>query len=121
MNDSYDDFEIPEISEYSEYSESSESPEYASETDNIDLLKDYATKRKTYQTTPVLTKYERTRVLAERASQINSGSPVFIPNPENYANSYDIALMELKLKKIPFIIKRPYGNHYEYWKLEDLL
>ena len=85
------------------------------------MLKDYATMKQSYQTTPVLTKYEKTRVLAERASQIANGSPVFVPNPENYANVYDIALKELSLKKIPFIVKRPYGNGYEFWKLADLI
>ena len=121
MDDSYEDIELPDISELPDQGIINGSEEYDTHKDHVDLLKDYETKRKTYQTTPVLTKYERTRVLAERASQINSGSPVFIPNPENYANSYDIALKELELKKIPFIVKRPYGNHYEYWKLEDLL
>ena len=28
---------------------------------------------------------------------------------------------EFNEKKIPFIIKRPYGNTFEYWKLNDLL
>ena len=41
-------------------------------------------------------------------------------NPENYKTIYDIALEELKQKKIPFIIKRPINNTFEYWKLEDL-
>lgn len=86
-----------------------------------EILKNYAKMKQTYQTTPVLTKYEKTRVLAERASQISNGAPVFISNPENYSNVYDIALKELSLKKIPFIVKRPYGNGYEYWKLEDLI
>ena len=85
------------------------------------MLKDYSKMKQSYQTTPVLTKYEKTRVLAERASQIANGSPVFVPNPENYANVYDIALKELYLKKIPFIVKRPYGNGYEDWKLGDLI
>ena len=29
-------------------------------------------------------------------------------------------LEELRQNKIPFIIRRPISNHYEYWKLEDL-
>ena len=86
-----------------------------------ETLKDYEKMKKDYQTTPVLTKYEKTRVLAERASQIANGSPVFVPNPETYASVYDIALKELTLKKIPFIVKRPYGNGFEYWKLSDLI
>lgn len=91
------------------------------DTCDIHSLKDYEKVKQTYETTPVLTKYEKTRVLAERASQIANGSPVFIPKAENYKNVYDIAYRELQLKKIPFIIKRPYGNGYEFWKLEDLI
>ena len=84
------------------------------------LMQDYSKKKKKYKTNPNITKYEKTRVLSERANQINSGSPIFIANGEKYTNAYQIALEELKQKKIPFIIKRPYGNTFEYWKLEDL-
>jgi len=85
-----------------------------------DPMKDYETKKKSYQTTPVLTKYEKTRVLGQRANQIINGSEPLIPTTDN-RNPYDIALLELNQKKIPFIVKRPYGNTFEYWKLEDLL
>lgn len=68
-----------------------------------------------------LTKYEKTRVISDRASQIENGSTVLISNPESFSNSYQIALEELNQKKIPFIIKRPYNNNFEYIKLQDLL
>ena len=90
-------------------------------SENDQFLTNYGTKKKSYKTTPVLTKYERTRVIGERANQIINGSKPFISNSENYGNPYDIALVELQQKKIPFIVKRPYGNTFEYWKLEDLL
>lgn len=67
-----------------------------------------------------LTKYEKTRVLGERASQIENGSQILISNPERFGNSYQIAEEEFRLKKIPFIIKRPYNNDFEYFKLRDL-
>jgi DNA-directed RNA polymerase subunit K/omega len=90
-------------------------------TGPTDPMKDYEAKKKTYKTTPVLTKYEKTRILGQRSNQIINGSKPMIQNPEDYHNNpYDIALQELKQKKIPFIIKRPYGNTFEYWKLEDL-
>ena len=76
---------------------------------------------KLHKTVPFLTKYEKTKVLSERANQINYGSNILIENSENYSNAYDIAVAELNEKKIPFIIKRPYGNSFEYWKLKDLL
>jgi len=85
------------------------------------VMKGYKMKLKNYKTIPVLTKYEKCKVLSERANQINYGSPVFIQNSERYNNAYDIAVQELNEKRIPFIIKRPYGNSFEYWKLNDLL
>jgi DNA-directed RNA polymerase I, II, and III subunit RPABC2 len=85
------------------------------------IMKDYETKRKNFKTTPTLSKYEKTRILSERSSQINRGAKPFIINPSSYSNAYDIALQEFNEKKIPFIIKRPYGNTFEYWKLNDLL
>jgi len=68
----------------------------------------------------ILSKYEKTKVIFERIQLINSGSKVFIENPEKYNTIYDIVLEELKFNKIPFIIKRNVGNNFEYWKLEDL-
>ena len=71
---------------------------------------------------PILTKYEKTRVLGQRAKQIDSGSNPFIKIPNNIVDSLVIAEMELKEKKLPYIIKRPIpGGKAEYWKLSDLL
>jgi DNA-directed RNA polymerase I, II, and III subunit RPABC2 len=86
-----------------------------------EIMKNYDKKKSRYKTNPKITKYERTRVLSERTSQLISGSIAFIENPESYSNPYHIALKELEEKKIPFIIKRPYSNTFEYWKLSDLL
>mgnify|MGYP001472292804 CR=1 FL=1 len=84
------------------------------------LMKKYKKNKKKNKSNQALTKYEKSRILSERSSQINNGSIIFISNPERFNNSYQIALEEFKLKKLPFIIKRPYGNTFEYWKLNDL-
>ena len=74
-----------------------------------------------HKTIPHLTKYERTRILGQRSKQIESGSNPFIKVPEHVIDSYIIAELELKAKKIPFIIRRPIPNGgCEYWKLDDL-
>ena len=74
-----------------------------------------------HRTIPILTKYEKTRVLGQRAKQLNSGSKSYINVSENIIDGYLIAEMELKEKKIPFIIRRPLPNgKSEYWKLKDL-
>jgi len=74
-----------------------------------------------HRTIPYLSKYERTRVLGQRAKQINSGSKPFVVVPDNIIDGYIIAEMELLQKRIPFIIQRPlHGGVTEYWKLRDL-
>ena len=89
--------------------------------DVFDLIKNYESYKKNYKTSPYLTKYEKTRVLSDRASQIINGEKIFISNPEIYKEPFNIAMQKLKEKKIPFLIKRPYGNTFEYWKLSDLI
>tara|TARA_Y100000817_G_scaffold311959_1_gene304985 strand:- start:2791 stop:3147 length:357 start_codon:yes stop_codon:yes gene_type:complete len=114
---------ITEYEDYDEYDEYDVSDIVVNQNDediNI-IMKNYKKKLKSYQTIPTLTKYEKTKVLSERANQINYGSNILIKDSDKYSNAYDIAVAEMNEKKIPFIIKRPYGNHYEYWKLKDLL
>jgi DNA-directed RNA polymerase I, II, and III subunit RPABC2 len=74
-----------------------------------------------HKTLPILSRYERARVLGERAEQINSGAEPFIEVDETMIDGYLIALKELEQKKIPFIIQRPLPNGgCEYWRLRDL-
>ena len=74
-----------------------------------------------HRTLPFLTKYEKSRILGERATQINSGAKPFIEVEPNVIDGYLIALTELEQRKLPFIIKRPLSNGgCEYWKLKDL-
>ncbi len=80
----------------------------------------YEKNKSNYITSQYLNKYEKTKVIAERVQQLANNSKPLIANPENYNNIYEIAFEELKQKKIPFIIKRPINNTFEYWKLEDL-
>ena len=74
-----------------------------------------------HKTIPYLTKYERARILGVRAKQINSGATPFIKLEEGIIDGYIIAEMELREKKIPFIVRRPMPNGgSEYWYLKDL-
>lgn len=74
-----------------------------------------------HTTVPILSKYEKTKILGLRTKQINSGAQPFISIDEEIIDGYTIAEKELFEKKIPFIIKRPISNNkFEYWKLEDL-
>ena len=74
-----------------------------------------------HKTLPFLTKYERARIIGERAKQLEYGSKPFIHIEQNEIDSYLIAEKEYLQKAIPFIIKRPLPNgSCEYWKLKDL-
>jgi len=74
-----------------------------------------------HRTNPFLTKYERARILGQRAKQIETGATPFVKVPENIIDSYLIAEMELQQGRIPFIIRRPLPNGgSEYWKINDL-
>jgi len=74
-----------------------------------------------HKTLPYLTKYEKARVIGQRAKQIETGSKPLVKVPENIIDGYIIAELELREKKIPFIIKRPIpGGAFEYWHLRDL-
>ena len=74
-----------------------------------------------HKTIPFLTKYEMTRVIGQRAKQLDSGARAFVKVPLNVIDGYHIALLELEQKKLPFIIKRPYPTGgVEYWNVSDL-
>lgn len=83
------------------------------------IYKSIKKNKKNYITQPSLTKYEKTRILSERCAQIESGSRTFLKDTK-LTNTYDIAATEFNEKKIPFIIKRPIGNGYEYLRIKDL-
>jgi len=75
-----------------------------------------------HKTLPFITKYEKARILGERAKQLNSGAQPFVEVDDNVIDGYLIALKEFEEKKIPFIIKRPLPNGgCEYWKVSDLV
>ena len=72
-------------------------------------------------TVPFITRYERAKILGERASQLDTGAQPMVKVDPNVIDSYLIALKEYEEKKIPFIVKRPLPNGgCEYWKLQDL-
>jgi DNA-directed RNA polymerase I, II, and III subunit RPABC2 len=74
-----------------------------------------------HKTLPMMSKYEKTRILGQRAKQINDGATPFVKVPEGVIDGYLIAIKELEEKKIPFIIRRTLPNRgSEYWMVEDL-
>lgn len=69
---------------------------------------------------PILTKYEKAKIIGTRAAQISSGSPIFV-DVSGLSNPLEMAEKELKEGKTPLIIRRkmPDGT-FETFKVSDL-
>ncbi|CAH1798456.1 unnamed protein product [Owenia fusiformis] len=93
--------------------------------ENIDVLPaDEATLRvapEKRMTTPYMTKYERARTLGTRALQIAMCAPVMV-ELEGETDPLQIAMKELKARKVPIIIRRylPDGS-FEDWGIDELI
>ena len=76
---------------------------------------------KLHTTIPILTKYERAKVLGQRTKQLNAGNKPFVAVERMTMDNSIIAEKELLEKKLPFIIQRPMpGGGVEYWHVKDL-
>ncbi len=56
-------------------------------------------------TTPYMTKYEKARILGTRSLQISMNAPVLV-DLEGETDPLQIAIKELRAKKIPLIVRR---------------
>ncbi|CAI9768202.1 unnamed protein product [Fraxinus pennsylvanica] len=73
------------------------------------------------KTSKYMTKYERARILGTRALQISMNAPVMV-ELEGETDPLEIAMKELRERKIPFTIRRylPDGS-YEDWGVDELI
>ncbi|CAH1443105.1 DNA-directed RNA polymerases II and V subunit 6B [Lactuca sativa] len=73
------------------------------------------------KTIKYMTKYERARILGTRALQISMNAPVMV-ELEGETDPLEIAMKELRQRKIPFTIRRylPDGS-YEDWGVDELI
>lgn len=80
---------------------------------------------KTRKTYPILSKYEKAKIIGIRAQQISMGSYVYLDNLNGMSNPLDIAKEELRQKRTPLIVRRNIpgrrGNSYEDWRIEELM
>ena len=59
---------------------------------------------------PILTRFEKARIMGARALQLSLGAPTFIEIPESARTSLDIAMEELDQRLIPISIRRVLPN-----------
>lgn len=79
----------------------------------------------TYESTHLMTKYEKARIIGVRAEMIAQGAPTLV-DPGDLIHPVDIARKEFENNKIPLIFQRPIPSKnlkkpkYEYRKFQDL-
>ncbi|KAL6839612.1 hypothetical protein ACP4OV_030551 [Aristida adscensionis] len=83
--------------------------------------KEHEKKPRERKTSKYMTKYERARILGTRALQISMNAPVMV-ELEGETDPLEIAMKELRARKIPFTIRRylPDGS-YEDWGVDELI
>ena len=74
------------------------------------------------ETSRFLTKYEKAKILGERAIQISNGAKVMVEVEKGVWDPMIIAEKELREKKINYVVRRylPDGS-YEDWNLNELI
>lgn len=90
-------------------------------TDYNDLVMSYDPNKN--KTLNILSKYERAKIIGMRMEQLARSAPPYVDvDATKVFNPYDVAMDELRARRIPFMICRtlPTGEK-EYWKLEDML
>lgn len=102
--------------------------QFDTEESDDDLFEEEITETHTYIvvkpedriTKPILTKYERVRILGDRRKQLTLGAKPMLKGVENLSPK-EISNLELKYGVIPFIIVRnlPSGLQ-EHWKVNEL-
>jgi len=71
-------------------------------------------------TKPILTKYERVRLLETRTKQLSLGAKPMLKNVEGLSSS-KVAALEIENNVVPILIERPLpGNMFEVWKITEL-
>lgn len=112
------------------YFEEKEKTEIEIEDDEIDeeiQIENKLTEKKLINriTLPVMTIYEKVRLLEERINQLDNNYSTLLDESilreKNLTSSMEIAIEEFNTKNFPPIsIKRPLPNgNYEIWNLED--
>ena len=70
---------------------------------------------------PVLTKYEKAKIIGISAQQIQTGRKPALELPSYLTSPLEIAEYELQKKKTPFIIKRKLPNNkFEYFTIDQI-
>ncbi|MED6188849.1 DNA-directed RNA polymerases II, IV and V subunit 6A [Stylosanthes scabra] len=128
-DDDYEDIDMgyedeppePEIEEGAEEDVENKNEDITGEPLETEDKEDEQPVERPRKTSKYMTKYERARILGTRALQISMNAPVMV-ELEGETDPLEIAMKELRERKIPFTIRRylPDGS-YEDWGVDELI
>ncbi|KAL1307537.1 hypothetical protein HN51_049451 [Arachis hypogaea] len=129
-DEDYDDIDMgyedeppePEIEEGAEEDvDNNKNEDITGEPLEVDDKEDEQPVERPRKTSKYMTKYERARILGTRALQISMNAPVMV-ELEGETDPLEIAMKELRERKIPFTIRRylPDGS-FEDWGVDELI
>ncbi|TYK31441.1 DNA-directed RNA polymerases II, IV and V subunit 6A-like [Cucumis melo var. makuwa] len=128
-DDDYNDLDMgyedeppePEIEEGAEEELDTNNDDVPGEPVEAEEKEDEEPVERVRKTSKFMTKYERARILGTRALQISMNAPVMV-ELEGETDPLEIAMKELRERKIPFTIRRylPDGS-YEDWGVDELI
>ncbi|KAL6218137.1 hypothetical protein ACLB2K_011354 [Fragaria x ananassa] len=122
MDIGYEDEPVePEMEEGAEEEDLDNNDDMAGDAIETDDKEEQAPVERPRKTSKFMTKYERARILGTRAVQISMNAPVMV-ELEGETDPLEIAMKELRERKIPFTIRRylPDGS-YEDWGVDELI
>ncbi|KAL6211249.1 hypothetical protein ACLB2K_016476 [Fragaria x ananassa] len=122
MDIGYEDEPVePEMEEGAEEEDLDNNDDMAGDAIESDDKEEQAPVERPRKTSKFMTKYERARILGTRAVQISMNAPVMV-ELEGETDPLEIAMKELRERKIPFTIRRylPDGS-YEDWGVDELI
>jgi len=117
--------EDDEVSEYNSESDDDSEDELMEEGDDdfkvIDFTNTYENMvKKEKKTLPIMSKFEKARIIGVRAQQIADGAVPTVKVPDKMISVIEIAKLELKERRLPLIIRRILTkNKYEDWRIDE--
>lgn len=127
-NDDFDDYTPDDdLDEVTEIDEGLQSKDLAAHEDQV-MTSERVYQHvyhDTYQTTHLVTKFEKPRIIGVRAQMIAEGAPLLV-DPGDLIHPVDIARKEYEENKIPIVLMRPVPGKnlkkpkYEYRRFVDL-
>ena len=123
MNKSTDDTNIdliPSINIDDDFEDDDDEIDISSEITDIKSFQETYTelKKTKHKTLPILTKFEKSRLIGIRAQQLSNRAVPCVKG--NFKSVIQVAEEELRQRKIPIIVRRILpNNQFEDWKIED--